>query len=241
MTIKLTRKQRIKIRCSDDAFKVMQEILLREEKIDQYKEHFWVMGLAPSTRILYVELVSLGCVANTYAEPINVFRFALTKGCVSVILIHNHPGESLKPSEKDLDLTDNLIQVGRIIKVEVLDHLIISTKSHMSFADTGLLEKLEESPKYVPPFEQIERIRAEEKQIREEAVRLERERMDRIIKVAKTVWTKSGQKEGRIKGKKEGIKKGKIEMAKALLLKGVDISIIIESSGLTKKEIEKIK
>jgi DNA repair protein RadC len=241
MTIKLTRKQRIKIRSSDDAFKIMQEILLREEKIDQYKEHFWVMGLAPSTRILYVELVSLGCVAATYAEPINVFRFALTKGCVSVILIHNHPGESLKPSEKDLDLTDNLIQVGRIIKVEVLDHLIISTKSHMSFADTDLMEKLKESTKYVPPYELAERIRAEEKKIREEAVRLERERMDRIIKVAKTVWTKSGLKEGRIKGIEKGERNKAIEIARGMKKKGYSIEDIIELTGLTKRAIEKIK
>jgi DNA repair protein RadC len=237
MTIKLTRKQRIKIRNSDDAFKIMQEILLREEKIDEYKEHFWVMGLAPSFRIKYVELVSLGCVGATYAEPINVFRFALTKGCTRVILIHNHPSERLKPSNEDLDLTDHLFQVGRIIKVEVFDHLIISTKSHMSFANTGLLEKLAESTKYVPPYELAERIRAEEKQIREEAVRLERERMDRTIRAAKIVWTKSGIKEGVEKGKK----KEKIEIARGMKKKGYSIEDIIELTGLTKKVIENIK
>ncbi|NOU18797.1 MAG: hypothetical protein HOO91_14680 [Bacteroidales bacterium] len=51
MNITLTRKQRIKIRCSDDAFKVMKEILMREDKIDRDKEHFWVMGLAQNYRI----------------------------------------------------------------------------------------------------------------------------------------------------------------------------------------------
>jgi len=222
MTTTLTRKQRIKIRCSDDAFKIMQEILLREEKIDQYKEQFWVMGLAPSYRIKYVELVSLGCVGATYAEPINVFRFALMKGCVSVILIHNHPSERLNPSKKDLDLTDRLIQVGRIIKVEVLDHLIISTKSHMSFADTDLMKQLEESTKYVPPFEQAERIRAEEKKIREEAVRVAEEK---------------SLKKGKLEGKKEKA----IEMAKNAKKEGLSVELIIKLTGLTKKEIEKIK
>ncbi|NOU19846.1 MAG: DNA repair protein [Bacteroidales bacterium] len=214
MNIKLTRKQRIKIRSCDDAFKVMKEILLREDKIDRDKEHFWVMGLAPSTRIQYVELVSLGCVAATYAEPINVFRFALTKGCTKVILIHNHPSGNLTPSEKDIDLTDHLIQVGRIIKVEVLDHLVISTKSFEGFGDLGLMNKLAESTKYVPPFELIERIRTEEKKIREEAVRVAEE-----------------------KAKKEG----KIEIAKTMKQKGESIEKIIEYTGLTKKEIEKIK
>ncbi|NVO10650.1 MAG: JAB domain-containing protein [Bacteroidales bacterium] len=97
----------------------MKEILLREDKIDRDNEHFWVMGLAPSARVLYVELVSLGCVAATIVEPMNVFRFALMKGCVSVILIHNHPSGRLIPSNEDLDLTDNLIQVGRICRLSL--------------------------------------------------------------------------------------------------------------------------
>ncbi|NVO12073.1 MAG: DNA repair protein [Bacteroidales bacterium] len=217
MNITLTRKQRIKIRSCDDAFKVMKEILMREDKIDRDKEHFWVMGLAPNTRISYVELVSLGCVGATYAEPINVFRFALMKGCTKVILIHNHPSGNLTPSVKDIDLTDNLIQVGRIIKVEVLDHLIISTKTFEGFGDLGLMKQLEKSTKYVPPFELIERIRAEEKKIREEAVRVEREKTDKAVKVAK------------------------LEMAKKMKQKGEPIEKIIEYTGLTKKEIEKIK
>ena len=214
MNITLTRKQRIIIRTPDDAFKVMKEILMREDKIDRDKEHFWVMGLATSSRIQYVELVSLGCLTATIVEPINVFRFALTKGCVRVILIHNHPSGNLTPSGKDIDLTDNLIQVGRIIKVEVLDHLIISTKSFEGFGDLGLMNKLAESTKYVPPFELIERIRAEEKKIREEAVRVERD-----------------------KAKKEE----KIEIAKGMKKKGYSIKDIIELTGLTKREIERIK
>ncbi len=214
---------------------------MREDKIDREKEHFWVVGLANNLRIRYVELISMGGVRNTTVEPMNVFRWSVMKGCIHVMMVHNHPSGDIRPSDIDIDLTDHLFQVGRILNINVLDHLIISTKSHMSFADTGLLEKLAESPKYVPPFELIERIRAEEKQIREEAVRLERERMDRIIKVAKTVWTKSGLKEGRIKGKKEGEKKKAIEMAKTMKQKGEPIEKIIEYTGLTKKEIEKIK
>jgi DNA repair protein RadC len=222
MNIKLTRKQRIIIRSCDDAFKVMKEILMREDKIDRDKEHFWVMGLATNSRILYVELVSLGCVAATYAEPINVFRFALMKGCVRVILIHNHPSGNLTPSEKDIDLTDNLIQVGRIIKVEVLDHLVISTKSFEGFGDLGLMNKLAESTKYVPPFELIERIRAEERKIREEAVRVAEEK---------------SLKKGKLEGKKEE----KIEIAKNSIKEGLSVELIIKLTGLTKREIEKIK
>jgi DNA repair protein RadC len=230
MNITLTRKQRIIIRTPDDAFKVMKEILLREDKIDRDKEHFWVMGLATNSRILYVELVSLGCLTATIVEPINVFRFALTKGCIRVILIHNHPSGNLTPSAKDIDLTDNLIQVGRIIKVEVLDHLIISTKSYLNFKAKGLMKKLEKSTKYVPPFELIERIRAEEKKIREEAVR-----------VAAQENLKKGKNEGLKEGEIRGIEKEKIKIAKNSIKEGLSVELIIKLTGLTKEEIEKIK
>jgi DNA repair protein RadC len=152
----------------------------------------------------------------------NVFRWSVMKGCVSVIMVHNHPSGNLKPSEEDMDLTDHLFQVGRILNINVLDHLIISTKSYMSFADTKLLEKLAESPKYVPPFEQIERIRAEEKKIREEAVRVAEEK---------------GIKKGEIKG----IEKRNIEIAKGMKKDNEPIEKIIKYTGLTKREIEKIK
>ncbi|NOU17424.1 MAG: DNA repair protein [Bacteroidales bacterium] len=226
MTIKLTSKQRIIIRSSDDVFKIMKEILLREDKIDREKEHFWVVGLANNLRIRYVELISMGSVSNTVVEPMNVFRWSVMKGCVQVIMVHNHPSGNLKPSAIDIDLTDHLFQVGRILNINVLDHLIISTKSYMSFADTKLLEKLAESTKYVPSFELIERIRAEERKIREEAVR---------------VAEKKGKNEGLKEGEIRGIEKEKIKIARGMKKKGFSIKDIIELTGLTKREIEKIK
>jgi len=191
---------------------------MREDKIDREKEHFWVVGLANNLRIRSVELISMGSVSNTIVEPMNVFRWSVMKGCVQVILVHNHPSGNLKPSAIDIDLTDQLFQVGRILNINVLDHLIISTKSYMSFVDTGLLEKLKESLTYVPQFEQIERIRAEEKKIREEAVRV-------------------AEKKGEIKG----IEKKAIEMAKRMKKDKEPIEKIIKYTGLTKEEIEKLK
>ncbi len=161
MDIPLTEKERIKILNSDDLYGIMQRILLRENKIDQNREHFWVVGLETNHRILFIELVSMGSVNATLAEPMEVFSFALQKRAVKIILVHNHPSGELKPSENDLDLTDRLIQVGRIVNTPVLDHLIISEKSYLSFVDTGLFEKLEMSTKWVPSYELVERTRKE--------------------------------------------------------------------------------
>jgi len=135
----------------------MREILLREDRIGRNKEHFWVIGLHNDHRILYIELVSLGSVNSSYANPSEVFQLASQKLAVKVILVHNHPSGSLNPSEADKDVTDRLIQAGRLIHKKVLDHIIISTTDYFSFADTGLLAELEESQEWVLPYELIER------------------------------------------------------------------------------------
>lgn len=186
MTIELSDKQKIKLLNSDDVYTVMQGILLREEKIDQEKEHFWMIGLANNNRILYIELVSLGSVNAVTVEPMNVFRVAVLKGAVKAIIAHNHPSGELKPSDADKDLTDRLIQVGRILNIPVIDHLIISVNSYLSFVDTGLFEQLEDSTKWVPAFELIERIKKEEKKIRDQAVQEEKEKtIKKVVKNAR--------------------------------------------------------
>ncbi|MDO5981563.1 JAB domain-containing protein [Flavivirga spongiicola] len=165
MDIKLTEAEKIKILNSDDIYGIMQKVLLRENKIDQNREHFWVIGLENNNRILFIELISLGTVNKTFAEPMEVFSFALQKRAVKIILCHNHPSGELKPSEADKDVSDKLIQVGIIVNTEVIDHLIISTKSYLSFADTGLLSELKKSTKYVPKYVLEQRIKKEATEI----------------------------------------------------------------------------
>jgi len=161
MNIKLTENEKIKVLNSDDIYGIMQKVLLRENKIDQNREHFWVIGLENNNRILFIELISLGTVNKTLAEPMEVFSFALQKRAVKIILCHNHPSGELKPSDDDKDVSDRLIQVGIIVDTEVIDHLIISTKSYLSFADIGLLEELAKSTKYVPAYVLEQRIKKE--------------------------------------------------------------------------------
>ena len=161
MDIQLTETEKIKILNSDDIYGIMQKVLLREQKIDQNREHFWVIGLENNNRILFIELVSLGTVNQALVKPMEVFSLALQKRAVKIILCHNHPSGELKPSDADKDITDKLIQVGIIVNTPVLDHLIISTKSYLSFGDIGLFQELELSTKYVPPYKLAEKIRKE--------------------------------------------------------------------------------
>lgn len=180
MNIKLTDKEKIKINDPDDLFAIMQRILLRDNKIDQDKEHFWIVGMNVAGLILYIELVSLGGIKSTVVEPMKVFRVAVMKNASRVIAVHNHPGGTMAPSANDKELTDRLIQVGKILDIRLDDHLIISPTSYISFRALGLMEELEKSLKYVPTYQVVEQIREEEKAIAKEALKTEKEHRKKV-------------------------------------------------------------
>jgi DNA repair protein RadC len=168
MNIKLSKATKVKVNTSPDIYKVMQQVLLRENKIDRNKEHFWTIGLDNAHRVLYIELVSLGGTRLVPAEPMQVFRVGVLKAAVKLILVHNHPSGELEPSIADKDITDRLIQVGKILDIPVLDHLIINEKTYYSFGDTGLLDELENSMRYVPNYQRQAQIKREAEKIGEE-------------------------------------------------------------------------
>ncbi len=176
MNIQLTGEEKIKVLNGDDLYGIMQKILLRADRIDQDREHFWIVGLANNNRILFIELIGLGSINATIAEPMDVFSFALQKRAVKVILVHNHPSGDLQPSETDKDTTDNLIQAGRIVRTEVSDHLI-TERSYLSFRETGLLETLQQSLKYVPAYEVKQRMLKQAKEFAERSLILAKSEM----------------------------------------------------------------
>ncbi|UTW66424.1 JAB domain-containing protein [bacterium SCSIO 12643] len=145
MNVRLTPEQKIKILNADDVYKIMQQILLRENKISRNQEHFWVVGLDTKNKILFIELIGLGTVNRVNANPPDVFRMGIYKLAVSMILVHNHPSGDLTPSQADLDMTDRMLKVGQLINIEVLDHLIISEKGFTSLENTNAMQQLRTS------------------------------------------------------------------------------------------------
>lgn len=153
MEIRLSKLKKTKIEARQDVHEIMRMLLKREQKIDRNREHLWVLGLAADNTILLIELVSMGSVTRTIAEPMEIYSLALQKRSVKIILVHNHPSGLLKPSAADREMTDRMIQCGRLLKVPVLDHYIISDKGYYSFAEDGLLAELEQSTKYMLEYE----------------------------------------------------------------------------------------
>ena len=148
MNVRLSSAHKVKVLNSSDIFTVMQAILLRENKIRRSQEHFWVVGLNSGNKILFIELVSLGATNRVEIAPAEVFRMAIYKAAVKMILVHNHPSGSVKISEADRDFTDRMIKSGNMLAVEVLDHLVITEEGYTSFVDIGVMDQLKQSGRY---------------------------------------------------------------------------------------------
>ncbi len=89
------------------------------------KEQFRGLYLNSRHQLIYEEVVSMGTVNASLVHPREVFRPALEYSAAAIIIAHNHPSGSLKATRADVEITDKLIEAGKILGIEVLDHLII--------------------------------------------------------------------------------------------------------------------
>lgn len=139
MKVRLTQAQKIRIANTEDIFKIMHAVLMRQNRLHRQKEYFWSMGLNTNYEILYLELCTVGTLNQTHIDGVELFSFAVQKKCKKLILIHNHPSGNLKPSEMDKILTEYFMAGGRLLGIEILDHLIISEKGFYSMKDSKTL------------------------------------------------------------------------------------------------------
>jgi len=129
---------------SEDIYLIMRQILRRENKIGQSREHFWMVGLSRANKILYIELVALGASNMTNIKSREAFRMAIYKLAVRVVMVHNHPRGNGIPSADGQDFTDHFIQAGKFLKVEMIDYLIISHEIYHKLCRFGHLQKASE-------------------------------------------------------------------------------------------------
>ncbi len=83
--------------------------------------------------------VSTGGISGTVADPKLIFVAALKAGASGMIVSHNHPSGNLTPSQADMELTRKLKEGGKLLEIQLLDHIIMTSESYYSFADEGLL------------------------------------------------------------------------------------------------------
>ncbi|MDX1544675.1 MAG: DNA repair protein RadC [Christiangramia sp.] len=123
-----------KITSSHSVYEIMQPIIG-----ELAHEEFWILYLNNSNKIIEQFQVSKGGITGTLVDVRITLKKALELGAVSLILVHNHPSGNLKASEADKQLTKKLKTAAESLDIKVLDHIIVTEKSYLSFADEGML------------------------------------------------------------------------------------------------------
>lgn len=113
----------------------INSILEMETEIHAEREHFLVLGLNTRNQIKYIDLVSLGTLNSTLVHPREVFRLAISEGVAAIVLSHNHPSGDPSPSEEDRRLTKQLVDGGKLLGIDVLDHVVVGGTGHYSFQE----------------------------------------------------------------------------------------------------------
>jgi DNA repair protein RadC len=98
-----------------------------------------VLFLNRANRVMGVYSLSHGGMTGTVADPKLVFIAALKAAACNIILAHNHPSGNLTPSSADISLTEKMVQAGKFLDINVLDHLIVTADGYLSFADDGMM------------------------------------------------------------------------------------------------------
>jgi DNA repair protein RadC len=102
-------------------------------------EVFAVIFLNRANKVKHFEVVSQGGITGTVADPRIILKKAIEEEAVSIILCHNHPSGSLKPSRADEELTQRIKEAASLLDIRVIDHIIVSEGGYYSFADDGLI------------------------------------------------------------------------------------------------------
>lgn len=132
--INSNRNNNIIIRSPNDIY-----FLLKEKISNFHKEYFIVASLDNRNKIISVDIVSIGTLSSSLIHPRETFETAIKNHAAKIIICHNHPSCELKPSKEDLTITRTLIKAGKLLGIEVADHLIICKDGYFSFREKKLI------------------------------------------------------------------------------------------------------
>ena len=138
MKIRLKKEYKSVVTTPEAIATILQDILKAEDEIERNKEHFWRLDLNIRNIINTIDLVSLGTLTASLVHPREVFRRAIANGTAQIIIAHNHPSEITDPSEDDIRITRRIEEAGKILGIELLDHIIVSADSYCSFKEKGI-------------------------------------------------------------------------------------------------------
>ena len=120
------KDSKLQVHGAEEVAKVFQDILALEDKIEQEKEHYYVMHLNIRSQVMMVELVTVGTLTSSLVHPRETFRRAVIAGAASIIIAHNHPSGEADPSDEDTKVTKLIFEAGNILGITMLDHIIFT-------------------------------------------------------------------------------------------------------------------
>ena len=126
-----------KVASSEDAYRYLLPTY-REGTIC-YKEYFKVLFLNQANQVLGYTLISEGGITETSVDVRIILQAALLTNSVALVLEHNHPSGSMKPSRQDMEITKQVKEAARLMRITVIDHLILTDEGYYSFSDEGQL------------------------------------------------------------------------------------------------------
>lgn len=119
---------------SNDAYQI-----LKNQLSDLRTEEFWAVFLNQSNKVLHTSQLTQGGINQSIVDVRILFKIALDYFSTGIIIAHNHPSGNLKPSKEDIDITHKIKEGGSLLNIQLLDHLIVTQNSYLSFSDEGLL------------------------------------------------------------------------------------------------------
>jgi len=127
-------KEKTVVNSSKDAYALMRHLM---ENLNH--EEFWILTLNRKNGVISEHCISVGGITATIVDQRKIFKLALDDKSTGIILFHNHPSGNLFPSESDNQLTKKIKDSGKLLDINVLDHLIITQNGYYSYADEGAL------------------------------------------------------------------------------------------------------
>ena len=122
-----------RITSASDVYSLLYEYAKKD------KEYFLIVTLDGSSKIIEKRVIHIGTLNQSIVHPREVFRPAIHDNAAGVIISHNHPSGTLEASRADIQITQRLKEVSKLVGIELLDHVIISREGYYSFSDEGLL------------------------------------------------------------------------------------------------------
>lgn len=132
-----TKLKNRNVNSAEKAYTLLISAFETLDEIDKEKEHFYVIGLKRNRHVKYMDLVSIGTLSGTLVHAREVFRRAIVSATDSIIIAHNHPSGNMRTSVADDEITKSIKEAGKIIGIEVLDHIIFCENEFYSYAENG--------------------------------------------------------------------------------------------------------